>query len=64
MAELRRLTKGELQLNVIAIMYGVPYREVEKLYFEIEKGTNHENDLPAGRKTEICFTGIDKKKNK
>ena len=61
MAELRRLTKGELQLNVIAIMYGVPYREVEKLYFEIEKGTNHENENRV-QFTEIPVKKKDKKK--
>lgn len=53
MAELRRITKGELQLNVIALMYNVSLAEVERLYREATAGKKGEkeceNDLPTGR---------------
>lgn len=60
MAELRRVTKGELQLNVIALMYGVSVAEVERIYWEYEKGANHENV----KKGKVEFTEIPTKEKK
>lgn len=35
MAELRPITKGELQLNIIAMVYNVPVAKVERIYWQV-----------------------------
>lgn len=61
MAELRRITKGELQLNVIALKYGVSVAEVERAYWqtvkEEKKGQERDDVMKTiyqqGEQTEI-----------